>query len=140
MTERTLDPPRQMPSGSSWTCSMAFPGRTDQVSQARAFLGRLLADCPMRDDAVLICSELAANAVLHSDSARPRGEFTVRVEAREGVYVRIEIEDQGGRAEAGRSDHGGRGLEIVAYLADYWDIRGDNTARTACARLDWPRM
>jgi transcriptional regulator with XRE-family HTH domain len=62
------------------TCSRTFPARADQVRRARALLGRLLADCPLADDALLVCSELACNAVQHSASARPGGTFTVRAE------------------------------------------------------------
>ena len=88
---------------------------------------------------MLICSELAANAVLHSASARPGGRFVVRAEVREGDYVWVEVQDEGGRwAEGEHPGHGGRGLAIVAALADYWDIRGDDTGRVVCARLDWP--
>jgi len=124
--------------GSSWRCSRTFPALADQVGQARAFLRRVLAGCPMSDEAVLICSELATNAILHSDSARPGGTFTVRAEVREDDYLWVEVEDQGGRwAEDGGSVERGRGLEIVATVADYWDIRGDDTARAVCARLDW---
>jgi len=132
-------PVRAMTPESPWTCSRAFPAQADQIGQARKFLSRILAGCPVLDDVLLICSELATNAVLHSDSARPGGQFTVRAEVREGDYVWIEVEDQGGRwAEAGHSDQCGRGLMIVAQLADYWDVRGDDTGRIVCARLDWP--
>ncbi|HUZ25964.1 MAG TPA: ATP-binding protein [Streptosporangiaceae bacterium] len=125
---------------SSWMCSRTFPARADQIGQAREFLGRILAGCPVTDDMVLICSELATNAVLHSDSARPGGRFTVRAEVREGDYAWIEVEDQGGRWAPGESpDQSGRGLMIVSALADYLDIRGgDDTGRLVCARLDWP--
>jgi len=118
------------------------PARPEQVTLARSFLGRMLADCRMRDDAVLICSELATNAIQHSDSAQPGGQFTVRAEVRDGDYVWVEVEDQGGRwaAEDEHSDQRGRGLEITAMLADYWDIRGDDTGRVVCARLDWPAI
>jgi anti-sigma regulatory factor (Ser/Thr protein kinase)/transcriptional regulator with XRE-family HTH domain len=122
-----------------WTCSRSFPARPAQVGRAREFLCRILAGFPIAGDIVLICSELAANAVVHSDSARPGGRFTVRAEVREGDYAWIEVEDQGGRWAPGASpDQGGRGLAIVAALADYWDIRGDDAAWLVCARLDWP--
>lgn len=132
-------PPAQAVAGRcSWTCSATFPARADQVGRARAFLGRVLADCPAAEDAVLICSELAANAVLHSASVRIGGRFVVRAEVREGDYVWVEVQDEGGRwAEGEHPGHGGRGLGIVAALADYWDIRGDDTGRVVCARLDW---
>jgi anti-sigma regulatory factor (Ser/Thr protein kinase) len=101
----------------------------------------MLAGCPLADDLVLICSELAANAVRHSVSARPGGQFTVRAEVRDGDYAWIEVEDQGGRWERKeRSDVRGRGLVVVDELAAYWDIRGDDTGRVVCARLDWPGL
>jgi serine/threonine-protein kinase RsbW len=139
VTEATDIQLRAVAPESPWTCSRTFPACADQVGEARAFLGRVLANCEMTGDVVLICSELAANAVLHSDSSRPGGWFTVRAEVREGDYVWIEVEDQGGRWAPGESPgHGGRGLAIVAQLADYWDVRGDDTQRVVCARLDWP--
>jgi anti-sigma regulatory factor (Ser/Thr protein kinase) len=76
---------------------------------------------------------------LHSRSFQPGGRFTVRAEVREGDYVWVEVEDQGGRwARHRRPGEHGRGLGIVGALADYWDIRGDDTGRVVCARLDWP--
>jgi serine/threonine-protein kinase RsbW len=127
---------------SSWWCSRTFPARPDQAALARAFLRRVLAGCPALEDVVLICSELASNAIVHSRSAEPGGSFTVRAEVREGDYAWVEVQDQGGRwarpDQRERRGHGGRGLEIVGALADYWDIRGDDTGRVVCARLDWP--
>lgn len=139
VTEATGTPDRAMTSGSSWKCSWTFPAQAEQVAQARKFLSRMLADCRMHDDAVLICSELATNAIQHSESGQPGGQFTVRAEVRDGDYVWVEVEDQGGRwAENEYSDQRGRGLEIIAMLADYWDVRGDDTGHVVCARLDWP--
>ena len=70
-----------------------YPGRADQVQHARRAVARYLAGSPAADDAVLIVSELAANAILHSAS---RGEFfTVRAELHPD-YVWIEAEDLGG--------------------------------------------
>jgi transcriptional regulator with XRE-family HTH domain len=86
-----------------WTCSLTFAARPVQVGRAREFLRRVLAGFPVADDLVLICSELAANAVVHSDSARPGGQFTVRAEVREGDYAWVEVEDQGGRWAPGES-------------------------------------
>jgi anti-sigma regulatory factor (Ser/Thr protein kinase) len=139
-TKRTDTPLREMTSGSSRTYSQTFPARPDQISQARTFLGHALTGCTMAADAILICSELATNAILHSNSAQPGGQFTVRAEVHEGDYVWIEVEDEGGRWTQGRScDEGGRGLGIVAALADYWEVSGDDTARVVCVRLDWPQ-
>jgi serine/threonine-protein kinase RsbW len=138
LPERTNMPVIETASGSPGTCTRTFPARADQISQARAFVREILAGCQLAEDAALICSELATNAVLHSDSAKPGGWFTVRAEVREGDYVWVEVEDQGGRwAEEDSSDERGRGLDIVTALADYWDIEGDEKARVVCARLNW---
>jgi len=138
LSERTDVALREMTSESSWKCSRAFPARADQISRARAFIAGALAGCRLAEDAVLICSELCTNAVLHSDSARPGGRFTVRAEVHEGDYVWLEVEDEGGRwAEQQHCDERGRGLEIVAAIADYWEVGGDDMARVVCARLDW---
>ena len=77
--------------------------------------------------------------LLHSASARPGGQLTVCAIVREYDYLWIEVRDQGGQWVHGRSSElSGRGLEIVAALADYWDVRGDDTGRMVCARFDWP--
>jgi anti-sigma regulatory factor (Ser/Thr protein kinase) len=141
VTERADAHLLEMTSPTPWKCSRPFPARADQVGQARAFLSRMMDGCPMTEDAVLICSELCTNAVVHSESARPGGQFTLRAEVRDGDYVWLEVEDQGGTWEQDEQagDHG-RGLDIVAELADYWDVRGDDTARVVCARIDWPAV
>jgi serine/threonine-protein kinase RsbW len=119
--------------------SRSFPARADQVREARAFVRQVLAGCPVIDSLLLVCSELASNAVQHSASARPGGAFTVRAAVLEGVWAQVEIEDEGGRWAPGRrSDEGGRGLLVVDELADWWDIREDGASRTVCARLRWP--
>jgi two-component sensor histidine kinase len=78
-------------------CACSFPGRRDQVSRVRELVGRQLAGSPAADDAVLLASELAANACAHSASGRPGGQFVVRLRgsgsSRGPVYV--EVEDQG---------------------------------------------
>jgi serine/threonine-protein kinase RsbW len=123
----------------SWLCSRIFAARPDQVAEARAFLGRVLHDCPKAHDATVICSELFTNAALHSRSALPGGKVTIRAEVREHEYIWLEVEDQGGDwVDASRDDESGRGLEVVAALSDYWGIVTRDPRRMVCARLDWP--
>jgi hypothetical protein len=70
-----------------------FPGMPEQIANVRGQVREFLDGCPAADDAVLIISELAANAALHSLS---RGSvFTVRVK-RYGTCVYLEVEDAGG--------------------------------------------
>ncbi len=99
------------------TWARDFPATADQVAQARRFLAGLLAGCPAAADAVLCLSELAANAVLHSRSARPGGRFTVRV-SRAAGWLRVGVTDGGGPwAARPASGPNGRGLLIVRSLA-----------------------
>jgi serine/threonine-protein kinase RsbW len=74
----------------SW--SRTFPGRPEQVGQARLFTRSVLAGRPEADSAALVVSELATNAVRHTASGEPRGTFLVVIWARadrgEGRRVR----------------------------------------------------
>ena len=76
-------------------CMCTFPGRRAEVGRVRSLVARYLDGSPVTDDAVLLASELAANACAHSASGQPGGQFTVRVcgNVRDGVYV--EVEDGG---------------------------------------------
>jgi anti-sigma regulatory factor (Ser/Thr protein kinase) len=113
-----------------------FPGRPDQVQRARHEVARYLAGHPAADDAVLIISELASNAVLHSSS---NGQsFTVRTEIHTG-YLRLEVEDLGGPWLLKPRDTGrAHGLDVVEALAgpDNWGADGDDSGRVAWAKLD----
>jgi anti-sigma regulatory factor (Ser/Thr protein kinase) len=132
-------PVRIATSATSWKCGRSYPAQADQVGEARAFLVQVLEDCPLAEDAVLICSELASNAILHSGSSKPGGRFTVRAEAHEGDYLWIEVEDEGGPwGEQVVTEECGRGLQIVSALATSWGVEGDMLARVVWARLDWP--
>jgi serine/threonine-protein kinase RsbW len=116
-----------------------FHGRADQVSQVRRDIARHLAGCPAADDAVLIASELAANAVTHSANA---GEFfTVRCETYPD-YVWLEVEDLGGPWQLRQPDDRPHGLDLIGALAgpDNWgtDTTSDGD-RIVWARLDLPR-
>ena len=127
--------------GPGGACSRVFPGRADQVREARAFLRGILGDCPVADVALLVCSELATNSVRHSRSARPGGTFTIRAQVCAGAWAWVEVQDEGGRwaAREPGSDERGRGLVVVDEVAGYWDIREDDMGRVVCARLDWPQ-
>jgi anti-sigma regulatory factor (Ser/Thr protein kinase) len=101
------------------------------VREARRFLSCILAGLPVADDAILCVSELAANATIHSNSARPGGHFTVQTELSPRGCLRVEVQDQGGswagRPAAHDTPHG-RGLTIVAQLARNFGRSGDSQA------------
>jgi anti-sigma regulatory factor (Ser/Thr protein kinase) len=118
-----------------------YPASAEHIGQVRANLRGLLDDCPVADDVILCASELAANAVLHSDSRKPGGKFTVRAEVIPRQYARIEVEDSGGTwiAASPDPDRSQRhGLDIISALAADWGIDGDHCARTVWARFEWP--
>lgn len=124
------------------TFARRYPGECGQPRLVRAALAVLLDACPHADDAILIASELAANAAVHSDSAAPGGQFTVRAEVHHGDCIWIEVEDQGG-PWARRRNHDGyaHGLDLVDALAGTgnWGIKGGpQHGRIVWARLAWP--
>jgi len=92
------------------------------------------------DDAVLLISELCANAVQHSESGKPGGLFTVHAEVYEGEYVWAEVGDCGGLwAIKDDRDGRGHGLDIVREIAAEWGRDGDPvTGWVVWFRLDWP--
>lgn len=119
------------------TCSRTYPARPDQVREARRFLAGFLAGRPAADNAVLCLSELATNAVLHSDSRKPGGQFIVRAQIHDGL-LRVEVQDQGGHWEPqSPGTHHGRGLHIVSQFAREWHISSDShPGRTVWFELD----
>ena len=121
------------------TCS--YPGQRRQIRLVRAAVAVLLDDCPVAAEAILVASELAANAVVHSNSAAPGGRFTVHAEVCPGHYVRIEVRDQGGKwAPRDYENDRPHGLDLIDALAGTgnWGITGDaEHGRVAWALLDW---
>jgi serine/threonine-protein kinase RsbW len=124
-----------------------FPGLPSQVTVARRWLAQMIDGFAAVDDVLLASSELASNAVIHSDSGLPDGVFTIRL-AISGEYVRVEVLDQGGQWKGRgdgaedtrdpRQDDGqcGRGLAVVAAISRAWGIAGDQEGRIAWCEID----
>jgi anti-sigma regulatory factor (Ser/Thr protein kinase) len=114
-----------------------FHGRTDQVSQVRREIAAHLAGCPAADDLVLIASELAANAVMHT---RSRGaSFRVRCQL-SARTARIEVEDMGGPWRQRNPGDRPHGLDIIQALTgpDGWGTQTAGTGgRIVWAELSW---
>jgi serine/threonine-protein kinase RsbW len=111
-----------------------FHGEPGQVGRVRDGLRAYLAGCPRSEDTILVVSELAANAVLHSRSAG--GTITVRAEVLRD-HVRIECEDQGGPWLVRQQQDGWHGLDIVTALAADWGIE---TSASGGCRVVWARV
>ena len=102
--------------------------RADSVREARRQVGDLTRERlsgERRRDAMLLTSELVTNSVLHGGD----GPITVWA-GMDGRRLRVEVHDQGqglppGRpsAVADRERRDGRGLQLVATLADRWGHR-----------------
>lgn len=102
--------------------SPVLPAELAAVRQARAFAREELAAVGLpgcADDAGLLVSELAANAVLHA-----RTPFTVHLRPTLEGGVRVEIEDGSALppvlTTASSSATSGRGLDLVASMALRW--------------------
>ena len=113
-----------------------YPGRADQVHHVRRAVAKHLVGCPAADDATLILSELAANAIVHSAS---RGQFfTVRAEVFPG-YVWVAAEDLGGPWCRRQADDRPHGLDVVEALTGPggWGVETTiGGGRVVWARLD----
>jgi hypothetical protein len=119
------------------TYTGVFCGRPDQVSRVRREVARHLAGHAAADDAALIVSELATNAVLHSRSGGQ--SFTVRA-YRHDTWCRLEVEDGGGPWDAGpRDSTRPHGLDVIQAVAGSgnWGVDGDDVGRVVWARLSW---
>jgi serine/threonine-protein kinase RsbW len=124
------------------TFERAYPGTISQPRQVRADLAGIVVGFPVVDSLVLLASELATNAVLHSKSGHPDREFTVRATFYLGDYAWVEVIDEGGAWTQDKHDEEhGRGLAVVAAVAGdgNWGIEGDVSSRVVWFRLDWHR-
>jgi serine/threonine-protein kinase RsbW len=120
----------------------SFPGQTRQVRVARQFAGQALAGCPARDRLLTCVSELAANAIEHTESGAG-GEFSVAAGClREGVAF-VAVMDAGGPGkpaigEVDSAAESGRGLALVAAYSSRWGYRDTARGRTVWAEATWP--
>lgn len=120
------------------TWQQAFPGTPEQLRQVRAALRTVMDGCAATDDLVLLVSEMAANAIVHSASGGPDGTFTVRVRHVHGDYVDAAVRDAGSDwdgeiASAACHPHG---LYLLLALADACGTVGSARSRTVWFRLD----
>jgi anti-sigma regulatory factor (Ser/Thr protein kinase) len=108
--------------------SVTLAGRAERARVARTFTGGVLGPGhPCGNVAVLLVSELFSNSLRHGRSGAPGGSVTVTVTAGGGI-VRVEVTDRSGAGvpvlRPGDGDaEGGRGLRLVAGLAERWGWR-----------------
>lgn len=117
-----------------------FSGSPRQVRLVRDFVGRAVAGCPVAGDVVLLASEVATNAIVHTASGAG-GSFTVAV-CQSGSRVRVEVLD-GGSVNApvvrpsGCPGEFGRGLVLVGEIAARWGYSGGQRGRVVWFEVEW---
>jgi anti-sigma regulatory factor (Ser/Thr protein kinase) len=119
---------------------LTCPGSLEEVGRARRWAREVLGDSPHADDAALIVTELGANALLHTVSGDPAGSFHVSLALSEHV-VCVSVTDAGGAKTVPMVEHPddedthGRGLGMVAALAQRVETQGGEDGRTVTAYL-----
>jgi serine/threonine-protein kinase RsbW len=108
------------------------------TAAVRRFTRSTFGDHASRDDAVIIASELAGNAIAHSQSGQRGGTFGVHLAVLNARFVVVVVTDQGGPAEPQARDactdaDSGRGLHIVRTLATGVVVTGGQDGRSIAA-------
>lgn len=119
----------------------SFPPEIDSVRGARHFVTGLLLTGPddaLADDAAIVATELAANAVVHA-----RSGFTLTV-SRSPAAVRIAVRDGDPLASVPLGppfdvSHG-HGLSVVSQLASGWAVEPLPDGKVVWADLPWHRL
>ena len=122
------EPPRSGPRRSALARTFCLEPALSSVPVARRVVAGLLAEwgTPIDvDTAILLTSELVANAVTHGGVP---GKPVLLAVFDLGGRLHVEVHDPGGRGAGGveckrptLDGESGRGLAIVAALADFWD-------------------
>lgn len=106
------------------------------LSAVRALVANLTADLPaeLGEDLLLVVTELVANAYEHGTAPR-----SLRLRRDDHSHVVVEVDDAAPNPPVlGRSrlaGNRGRGLTIVAALAERWGVRALRAGKTVWARL-----
>jgi anti-sigma regulatory factor (Ser/Thr protein kinase) len=119
----------------------AFPGKPSEVREARRFVTTHLGEGPGVDSARLVVTELATNAIRHSQSGRLGGRFRVTLQTGDNLLL-VTVMDEGGPLcpQVRKADDqrlSGRGLHLVAELTTRWGVHGDERGRRVWALLDF---
>ncbi|WP_425470539.1 ATP-binding protein [Streptomyces reniochalinae] len=117
------------------------PGLPEEVGRVRRWTRDVLHDSPHADDAALIVSELGSNALIHSASGSPNGSFHVSLHRTPGTVV-LAVTDTGGGetkphvATPNEDETHGRGLGLIAALANRVRVSGDDYGRTVTVEIN----
>jgi len=135
--------------------SKTFDGRPECVSEVREFTRKAIGDNDGGDLVELVASELAGNAVRHSDSGKPGGQFTLHLAAFLNRW-QVRVDDAGGPNVPhvcepkpiesiedldafGDEVEAGRGLALVASVSSNWGFLGDQAGRAVWVEISMPQ-
>jgi anti-sigma regulatory factor (Ser/Thr protein kinase) len=122
------------------TYRRTFAGRPEEIRRARDWTRATLNGHSHAEDAALIVSELATNALLHTASGTKEGTFHVSLTAN-GKGITVAVTDHGTAETAPAISHPadpgthGRGLDLVAAFVQYLEVAGDENGRTITAHI-----
>jgi serine/threonine-protein kinase RsbW len=131
-------PDWSLPGGQA--CPMrVFPATASRVRSVRQFVRDLLAGHPACDDAVLVASELASNAIAHSASRKAGGRFVVHAAALRSGNAGVIVTDEGGTLRlpicTDPDAESGRGLVVVRALSCSFRIADHGGLRSFIAEI-----
>jgi anti-sigma regulatory factor (Ser/Thr protein kinase) len=117
-----------------------FLGSPSEVRSVRAFVEEALDGCPVADDVILLASEVATNAIVHTASGKD-GTFAVVV-AQDDGRVRVEVHDDGSDSApdvctAESTQESARGLFLVESLTACWGYYGGRDGRVVWFEVEW---
>ena len=128
-----------------------FEGLPEHLTTVREFTRSVAGDRDGADLMEMVASELASNAIQHSESGGPGGTFALQVLDFQDRW-QIRVFDQGGPAvphireltsfesaedldELGDEVEAGRGLAMVAAVSSAWGVVGDRDSRAVWAEI-----
>lgn len=135
--------------------SRSFRGVPASLAEVRVFVAAVVGDRPGAAEVILVVSELAANAILHSLSGDPGGQFVVHLAIYRDRW-QMRIDDGGGptvpricsadghglfpfeESSCGCNPESGRGLALVAAMSRAWGVLGDEYSRAVWAEILFP--
>ncbi|HET9689671.1 MAG TPA: SpoIIE family protein phosphatase [Acidimicrobiales bacterium] len=131
------------PSGAGATARVDLDPDVTAAARARRFVATLLAErgaaADLVDAAELVVSELVTNAVVHG---RPPVALRLRLLQEPDASLVLEVADGAAvvprPVQAGDDDEHGRGLQIVAALAERWGTRTSSDGKVVWCRLTGP--
>ena len=123
------------------SCALSIDDDVRAVHQARAFMRQTADEWALPDllarDAILLVSEMVTNAIVHG-----RGPIHLRVR-RASEHLLVEVSDTATavprKLRPTSSDVHGRGLQLVAMMADEWGTRPIHDGKSVWCALELTR-